>query len=153
MTQPRSHPLLITLLLSTLLITTVRAQNPPTQTLAKASPHVTITIKADGKPVDEKTGAPASTQQVDFAATLDPASRQQFPDVQAAVIKSAWISLVRESKRVGTMYWKAGETITKLTLQAKPGDRYVIEFDLAARQKNGKLVPLAERPVRSFSLR
>lgn len=145
---------LLTTLWAVCLLTAAQAQTARPTSATTAGPRATIAVTVDGKPLNERAGAPATTRTLDFKATLDAQSRQQNPDLQPdVVIQSAWVNLARGSQRVATQYWKAGEPLTKLTQQAKPGDRYVIEFDLAARRKNGKLIPLSERPVVNIPLR
>ena len=120
---------------------------------AKPEPTIDIVVKADGKPVNNSKGIAASTQKLDFEASLSPESRQQFPDLRPqAVIKSAWVSLARGTRRVATAFWQAGEPLTPVAASAKPGDRYVIEFDLAARRKDGKLMTLSTRKTQVIAL-
>lgn len=141
------------LLAGSLLTHAVRAQNGAQSKTAKPEPKIDLITKADGKPADNAKGIPAGTQKLDFTASLSAESRQQFPDLQPqAVIKSAWVSLARGTRRVATQFWQAGEPLSKVAKEAKPGDRYVIEFDLAARRKDGKLMPLTTRPIQTIAL-
>lgn len=141
------------LLVSSSGINAIWAQSGAPLKAVQSEPRIDIVVKADGKPANDARGIPAGTQRLDFTASLRAESRGQFPDLQPqAVIKSAWVSLARGNRRVATQFWQAGEPLSKVAANAQPGDRYVIEFDLATRRKDGKLMPLTTRPTQTISL-
>lgn len=136
-----------------LFINPTSAQRNEQADTAKPVPDINLVITADGQPLDERKGIPVSTQKLDFAASLSAESQSRFPNLKPqAVIQSATVSLARGTRRLGSITWEPGQSLAPVASDVLPGDRYVIEFDLAVQRSDGKRLTLPGRQIYAIAL-
>ncbi|WP_080055935.1 hypothetical protein [Spirosoma aerolatum] len=117
-------------------------------------PDYTVSIIADGKPVDLKEGIAAITQTIQLQGKLTKESKAQFPQLHSDVlIERVMISLVRGTQRIDYLNWTGDESLIKLSTQAQAGDRYVMQFEkVNVQTKQGTMNPLTKAVIYSVSL-
>jgi gliding motility-associated protein GldM len=99
-------------------------------------PKPTIQVLANGGPIDEKKGAPASQIRIlEVRAISDESFKATNPDDARYQASEIRVTLARGTRPVKTLTFSSGQAnISDLAQQAQAGDRYVIAITKVLRK-------------------